>query len=431
MLLSKEVEVKLAGSNKKYYKSLGYKIPVEKSKGETFYIVTVKIEDVPLKSSVEVNIQCDYCLEQGIVKVFPKKYSDYNKERKVLEKDCCFECRVLKQIEVTELKYGVRSTTLVPDVRAKQMKTLNDNYGDNPFKSEKIMNKRKETNKEKYGVEYVGQVSLFQDKRKETCLEQYGKEYYSQTEECKEKIRQTSQEKYGVNNYFQTKEFKQINKENCIEEYGVENHSQRQDVREKVEQTCLNKYGSKSFVESDKYKEICLDKYGTENVIHNYDIMLKINQARYRNNCLPTSKQQIYLYNLLGGELNYPTQYSNLDIAFPEEMIYLEYDGGGHKLSVLKGNITEEEFKQKEIIRYYSHCRNNWKMIRIISTIDKLPLDEKIIEMIKYAKEYLNMGHSWIKFDIDKNKVISSQGEFNYDYGELRRIQNKDLEEVV
>ena len=53
--------------------------------------------------------------------------------------------------------------------------------------------------------------------------------------------------------------------------------------------------------------------------------------------------------------------------------------------------------------------------------------------MIEYAKKYISTGHSWIKFDIDNSKIINSQGEINYDFGDLRKIRpNKELiEEVI
>ena len=61
---------------------------------------------------------------------------------------------------------------------------------------------------------------------------------------------------------------------------------------------------------------------------------------------MATSKQQLYIHSLLGGELNYCTGKCFLDIAFLDEKIYLEYDGGGHDLSVKLGNMSKEEFER-------------------------------------------------------------------------------------
>jgi len=119
-----------------------------------------------------------------------------------------------------------------------------------------------------------------------------------------------------------------------------------------------------------------------------------------------------------------------LDIAFPKDKIFCEYDGSGHALSVKMGDLTQDEFNNKEKRRKYFLLSKGWKEVRIISLNDKLPSDEVLLEMLNYAKEYINSGHTWIKFDIDNSKVICSQYEKYYDFGKLRRIKEEDLKEV-
>ena len=143
----------------------------------------------------------------------------------------------------------------------------------------------------------------------------------------------------------------------------------------------------------------------------------------YKNNTAPCSAQQNYINNLYGGKLNYPVNSSSLDIAFPEEMIYVEYDGSGHYLSVIHGNLTLEEFNKKEVKRNYYFMRNGWKSIRIISSNDKIPSDEKLIEMLDYSIQYLSNNHHYIKFDIDNNNIITSQFIRPYDFGILRNVK--------
>jgi len=153
----------------------------------------------------------------------------------------------------------------------------------------------------------------------------------------------------------------------------------------------------------------------------------KMRKTMYENGTAPKSIQQIYLYNLLNGELNYPIDICSLDIAFPEEMIYCEYDGGGHRLSIILGTETEENFNKRNIKRWYILKNKGWREIRITSEKDFLPSDGVLLEIIKYAKKYLNTGHSWIKFDIDNKLVESSQFKNTYNYGELRKITKKDI----
>lgn len=148
----------------------------------------------------------------------------------------------------------------------------------------------------------------------------------------------------------------------------------------------------------------------------------RIQKTMYKNGTQQCSTQQKYLYNLLGGELNYPVKNLSLDIAYLNEMIDIEFDGSGHDLSVKLGDISEKDFLKKEKNRRYALYRTGWKEIRIISKLDKLPSDEKIINMINLSKEYFLTKHSWIKFDIDNNKIICSQFNKDYDYEKLRKI---------
>ena len=352
MLLEQKVMVRWSGNNKKHYIECGY---VFTKVGDDF---EVDIKDLCKYSRTEVNIQCDYC-----GKLFQRKYENYNRGIKIINKASCKECFGLKNKEIMLLKYNV------------------DSYS----KTNECKDRLKITNLDRYGTEYYVQSENFKEKSRNTCLEKYGEEHYTQTDESKEKYRNT-----------------------CIEKYGVENPCFLQEVK-------------------DKKRNTCIKKYGVNHPSQNKEINEKMNinrcKALYENNTAPSSIQQKYLYDLIGGLLNYPVWKCNLDIAFKDELIYIEYDGGGHLLNVNNNNMTIEEFKEKEIKRYYFLRNQGWKMIRIISQHDLLPLDDKILEMISDAKEYLNTGHSWIYFNIDTQKIINSLGEFDYDFGELRKIK--------
>lgn len=77
-LLTKEVDVCLAGNNIKYYEGLGYQIPRRKSYGRMSVpigtTITVKIEDVLPCSMVNVELKCDNCGRHTL-----STYCDYNK----------------------------------------------------------------------------------------------------------------------------------------------------------------------------------------------------------------------------------------------------------------------------------------------------------------------------------------------------------------
>ena len=224
------------------------------------------------------------------------------------------------------------------------------------------------------------------EKRVQTCQKKYGVSFPAQLEEVKEKIKQTSLEKYGTEHYSQTKECHEKMKQTCLELYGVEHASQSPKIRAKTNET--------------------LCKNGTQK----------------------TSKQQLYLHSLYGGELNYPVSYYATDICFLKEKTVIEYDGGGHNLRVILGKLTQEEFKQKEIIRSKTIKSQGYKTVRIISTKDLLPSDTTLLQMLSMAREYFNTtSHTWINFDIDNSKMINAEnkdiGGVFFDYGQLRKIK--------
>lgn len=101
------------------------------------------------------------------------------------------------------------------------------------------------------------------EKRKQTCLEKYGVDHNFKLPSCKEKSKQTS-----------------------LQKYGTEYPSQSKEIRRKIEQTNLQKYGSKNVFSSEygkkKIKQSMLDKYGEE-------IPIKV----------PEIKEKIFLKNVL------------------------------------------------------------------------------------------------------------------------------------
>jgi len=177
-------------------------------------------------------------------------------------------------------------------------------------------------------------------------------------------------------------------------------------------------------------KLTCLAKFGFEHPMQNKEVSAKVRETLFKNGNAPRSKQQIYIHQLIGGEINYPYYNASLDVAFPEEKLYVECDFGGHWLSIKLGGLTQDAFDKKQRNRWYSLYRSNWKSINIISRNDYLPSNQKILEILSYARTYLQ-NHHYIKFDIDNNKIINSQGEFNYNYGELRKIKLIDLKEAI
>jgi hypothetical protein len=297
--------------------------------------------------------------------IINKTYQIYIKQNKnaIINKDCCNDCKPIKIKESNLLIYGVESTNQVSEIRNKQMNT---------------------------------------------CLEKYGGYSPSCDKDIKKKIIRTN-----------------------INRYGTKTPAENEEIKNKIKSTNLVRYGSTSPTLNNSIREkqinTTLKKYKVKYPMQNETIVGKARKSLYENNSVSTSRQQIYINNILNGELNFPQGNSNLDIAFPDERIYIECDFGGHELQIKFGNVTEKEFSEYEKRRWYALYRNGWKEIRIISKQDKLPYENKIKEMIQYAKDYLNQGHSWIRFNIDNNEVITSQYTQFFDYGKLKRVYKKEI----
>lgn len=178
-----------------------------------------------------------------------------------------------------------------------------------------------------------------------------------------------------------------------------------------------------------KIKHANMDKYGVENCGELDFVKSKI-ALSMNDNSIRTSQQQRYIKTLVDEKydsvLNHndgKTTYNfNLDIAIPNEKIYIEYDGSGHWLNIKFKTKTEEEFNRCEIARYQMLKRNEWKMIKIISREDRLPSEDIIKSMIREGMGLLDNNFYCI-YDIDKNYVKTDSGKCDYDFGETKRYR--------
>lgn len=400
-IITKEVEVKLGVRNLKYYENLGYNIPVKeaskshKKRYHKDYVydlsksIMVKVEDLQPGSKTFVRVRCDICQKNEM----DVRFYDYNKAVKNTGNYVCQECSVKKQQNTTMNKYGVAWVLQADEVK------------------EKI----KITNLQKYGVDNYSKTPEYSQKVKNTCIAKYGYENPLQSSVVQDKRKETIFQKYGVENVSQSPTTIEKRKQTFLTRYGVEYISQSKEIKEKIRNTNLEKYGCEHCLQSPKVRE-------------------KIANTLYCNGTNPTSLQQHFLHNLYGGELNFPIKHYSVDICFPKEKLYIEYDGGGHRLEVLVGSITDEQFDRKELIRNNIIKGEGYKQMRIISTTDKLPPDEILLQMLEHTRKYFSdyPNHSWIEFNVDSSIVRNAeQKEGSYfNFGELRRIKKSDVETI-
>ena len=371
-VITKEVEIRLTPSTYKHYEELGYKIPTKKA--------TEKQQKRHKKEYM-------YDFETPIL----VKTEDLTNGCHAIVEVLCDMC----QEEIISVSYEVYNRVV--------KKTGNYVCRDCSYE------KTRQTNQKIYGTKFPSQLEEIKEKIKETNLERYGVEYYAKTKECCEKIRQT-----------------------CIEKYGVEHFAQSQQIKDKKATTNLERYGveyiSQVYKFKEKQRQSLFKHYGVENPMHSEELKQRLVNTMYKNGSQKSSKQQRYLHNIYSGELNYPIKYFDVDICLLDEKITIEYDGSGHNLPVKFNKMTQEEFDQREIMRFNVLKREGYKQMRIISRKDLLPSDEILLQMLSIAREYFSTtNHSWINFDIDNSIMINvknkdTNGIF-FDYGKLRKIK--------
>jgi hypothetical protein len=165
----------------------------------------------------------------------------------------------------------------------------------------------------------------------------------------------------------------------------------------KMMEGSLEKYGNVCSLRNEKVQEKSKNKnlknLGVQFPFQNKNILKKCYTNRKNNPKgnlgINISKQQEYIHDLYGGELNYVEFPYRLDIFFKLERIYFEYDGSGHKMGIKFGHCTEEEFDQKEVIRCLFLKEKGYKEFRIISDDDILPSDDVLLDIKAKAFDIL------------------------------------------
>ena len=177
-------------------------------------------------------------------------------------------------------KYGVEYTLKSQQVRQKIKQTNLEKYGvQSPIQNQIIKQRMKQTNLKKYGVEYTLKSQQVRQKRKQTNLERYGCQNPLKNQQVRQKIKQNNLEKYGVEYIVETNWFKEKRKQTNLEKYGQQNPFHEQ----KFKQTNLERYGCQYPIQNQKIKQKMeqtnLEKYGVEYTFQSQYVRQKIKQT--------------------------------------------------------------------------------------------------------------------------------------------------------
>ncbi len=356
MILTKNVVVTLNPKNISYYKKK-YDIP-EKPSGKKILVST---DDLSIGSNIKISSKCDYCgsIKEVGFKEYNRNISNNNKY------SCSNKCGSIKKKEISIIKYGVESPSMLDSVKEKAKNTCINRYDEisymntvdfkkksensliskygvkNSMFSKEIKDKLISSNLMKYGVGNVFESTLIKDIIKYKNLEKYGYTSYSKTDEFKDKIKETCLEKYGVDNYSKTDEFRDKIKETCIERYGVNNYMLSDEFRLKSLDTIITKYGTYSYSKTDEFKdkikETCLEKYGVNNYMLSSEFISKSEKTIFEKYGVNNYKksEKFHLDTKIGKEVGYD--------SYVKDSISLFRCDEGHEFEIKSDNYLSRK----------------------------------------------------------------------------------------
>jgi hypothetical protein len=411
VILDKNIKIKTTNKNITYYKSLGLDI----NSGD---YITILPEQLPPTSILKINVKCDICGNNKKISMFSyrrnvEKYKYYT---------CSTKCAKDKTIKTNNEKYGVDYYTKTDDFIHKIKKTKKEKYGDENYVN---INKQKETNIKRFGVESYMSTKEFEIKKNEkmllnhgvnhplqsdtiktkwinTNLKKYNVKYPLLSNEIKNKIKITKKEKYNDSNYNNRTKYKNT----ILEIYGVDNPMKNGDVKNKMFLSIKNKYG----VEHHMHLEEIVNKvFKSGFKIHKYKDTNLYYQGTYEKDFLDK------YYDVVNIERGKPIEYIFNDIIhiyypdfyIPELNLIIE----------IKSSKWYEEHLDKNLLKRQSCINSGYNFMFIIDK--NYNIFEKIIKY-KIYQSYDVCYQYKIKNDnketIDLNDKKLSIKDFTFEY---------------
>ena len=204
---------------------------------------------------------------------------------------------------------------------------------------------------QKFGIKKSSDLHV-QNIRK-ACLEKYGVINGGGAPEILEKIKETNRKKFGLDWYLQTDDYKRKTKE-TLEQYGVTNVFQLKEVKDKIKQTNLERYGVEYNMQNKEVRnkvDITKRKNGTFNTSKPEQEIKRLLEEKFPN--------VQYQYK----SEKYPF---NCDFYIPELDLYIEFQGtwthGKHPFSESVEDLeTLDKWKTESITsEFYKNAIEVW-----------------------------------------------------------------------
>lgn len=237
------------------------------------------------------------------------------------------------------------------------------------------------------------------------CSQEFEKQFkrfiaqreHVQKDACKKcfslKQKEVVQAKYNVDSTLQLEENQIKSKATLYANYGVDNPMKNTEIKERMFDTIEERYGKRFAQQNKKIRAktiLTLQKnYGVDHISKSPEGKKRYISSLKHVNGVRVSKGQIVLAEALQGDLNVMISGYYADIIFNNKVI-IEYDGSGHKLSVIMGKQTLEAFEQKETLREQAFESKGWTVIRVENLKDKqfsITDIEAINELVKNGKK--------------------------------------------
>lgn len=201
-MLTKEIEVRPRGRMIQYYKDKGYDAKYNQP-------LTVRVEDLPRKSFIDVEVLCDNCNKV----ICTPSYMNYLNSIEKFGNYVCKNCASVHRTETFMNKYGVNCPAKLESVLEKMTNTMIAHYGVSyPSQSVELREKAVQTWQQNYGVGNPAKNDEVKKKIVQTCQENFGTNHPAQSPEVREKMSKTlyanssqkvSRQQRYINNLYQ------------------------------------------------------------------------------------------------------------------------------------------------------------------------------------------------------------------------------------
>lgn len=202
--------------------------------------------------------------------------------------ECTKESRNQKLVTTIQEKYGdeITNVSQLLEVKSKKIATTIIHYNvANPFQSNAVKDKIRNTCVEKYGVDHPSKSQIVRQKTMQTNMLIYDKPNAFQNEDVKAKFTETMIAKHGVIHPSQLESIKQKKKDTLMKHFGVEHPSQSEEIQSRIKHTILSKHNVEHISQSEEFKKKVrttnLAKYGGTSAMHDPDVAEKCSKAAY------------------------------------------------------------------------------------------------------------------------------------------------------